>query len=60
MTRRCIPQQVRAGHSGEAADGVAVDEYIVEMGPAEPRHDEILRVGSDDARYWHRESGGRH
>ena len=48
-----------AGHSGEAADGVAVDEYIVEIWPAEPRPDEILRVGSEDARYFHGEWGGR-
>jgi hypothetical protein len=47
-----------AGASGEFADAL-VDAYLLELWPA-PRHpDEILRTGSKDAEYWHRERGGR-
>lgn len=47
-----------AGADGEFADGV-VDSYLVEIWPAAPALDSIVRVGSGEARYWHREVGGR-
>jgi hypothetical protein len=47
-----------AGRDGEFADGV-VDEYLLELWPAALAEDAIVRVGSEDARYWHREVGGR-
>jgi hypothetical protein len=46
-----------AGRDGEFEDGV-VDWYLVELWPAAPAPDAILRTGSDDAAYWHREVGG--
>lgn len=46
------------GHEQELAHGV-VDEYLVDMWPAVPAPDEILRSGSEDAAYWHKEIGGR-
>lgn len=46
-----------AGRAGEVAEGV-VDEYLVEMWPADAAEDEIVRVGSEDARHWHSEIGG--
>jgi hypothetical protein len=36
-----------------------VDDYLLELWPARPAEDAILLVGSEDARYWHREVGGR-
>lgn len=48
-----------AGDAGEFAEGV-VDEYVIELWPEAARHDEIVRVGSENAAYWHREIGGRH
>jgi hypothetical protein len=36
-----------------------VDEYLLELWPSTTAPDAILRVGSRDARYWHREIGGR-
>lgn len=47
-----------AGAADEFADGV-VDHYLVELWPAPVTEDAILRVGSDDARYWHRTWGSR-
>ncbi|GGL13159.1 hypothetical protein [Mangrovihabitans endophyticus] len=47
-----------AGHAGEFADGI-VDEYLVEMWPAPVGEDAIVRTGSSDAEYWHRDVGGR-
>ena len=47
-----------AGAADEFADGV-VDEYVVELWPAEPAQDQIVRTGSESAAYWHREWGGR-
>ena len=47
------------GAADEFADGV-VDRYLLELWPAEPREDAILRVGTDNARYWHREWGARY
>ncbi len=46
------------GVRGVAAEGV-VDDYLVEFWPASQRPDEILRAGSKNAQYWHREWGGR-
>ena len=46
------------GADGEFADCV-VDSYLVEIWPAAPALDSIVRVGSGEARYWHREVGGR-
>lgn len=46
------------GRDGEFADEV-VDEYFVELWPAPLTDDAVVRVGSDDARYWHSETGGR-
>jgi hypothetical protein len=47
-----------AGSLDESGDGV-VDEYLLELWPSARRDDEVLRVGSEDARYWHREVGNR-
>ena len=48
-----------AGQEGELAEAV-VDEYLVELWPsAEAQEDAIVRVGSEDARYWHSTWGGR-
>jgi hypothetical protein len=47
-----------AGHQNELAEDV-VDEYLVELWPSSNADDAILRVGSQDAQYWHREIGGR-
>lgn len=46
------------GAADEFADDV-IDHYLLELWPASPQEDSILRVGSDDARYWHAEWGGR-
>lgn len=45
-----------AGRVGEFADG-PVDAYLLQLWPAPARPDAILRVGSRDAEYWHREWG---
>jgi hypothetical protein len=42
---------------GEFTDGV-VDSYLLELWPAPAVEDRIVRVGSEDARYWHRQRGG--
>ena len=47
-----------AGHQNEFAEEV-VDEYLLELWPSSTAPDAILRVGSRDAEYWHREIGGR-
>jgi hypothetical protein len=47
-----------AGSADEFADGV-VDEYHVDLWPADLAPDAIVRVGSENAAYWHREVGGR-
>jgi hypothetical protein len=47
-----------AGADGEFAVGV-VDEYVVEIRPAGAEPDRILSTGSENARYWHGEWGGR-
>lgn len=47
-----------AGHDGEFAPG-PVDWYLLELWPAPPTDDAILRVGSADAAYWHKTVGGR-
>jgi hypothetical protein len=45
-----------AGAANEFGEGV-VDYYLLELWPAAPEPDAIVRVGSDDARYWHTEWG---
>jgi hypothetical protein len=45
-----------AGRDGEFADE-AVDFYLVELWPAPSAPDAILKVSSEDARYWHKEIG---
>jgi len=47
-----------AGRNGEFVDDV-VDEYLIDLWPAALAPDDILRTGSDDAKYWHSEIGGR-
>jgi hypothetical protein len=47
-----------AGAQNEFADEV-VDRYLIEMWPAPDAPDAVLRVGSDDARYWHGTWGAR-
>ncbi|MEX0426151.1 hypothetical protein AB3X52_00860 [Nocardioides sp. DS6] len=47
-----------AGRAGEFDEGV-VDFYLVEFWPAPVQPDAVVRTGSDDAAYWHREVGGR-
>ncbi|PRY52226.1 hypothetical protein BCF74_1345 [Knoellia remsis] len=47
-----------AGHANEFADGI-VDRYLLELWPAPPTPDEVIRVGSENARYWHEEWGSR-
>jgi hypothetical protein len=47
-----------AGAEGEF-EGAVVDEYVVEIWPASAAPDAIVRVGSENARYWHGEWGGR-
>lgn len=46
------------GQQGEFADGV-VDEYQVDLWRAASAQDAIVRVGSEDARHWHSQVGGR-
>lgn len=46
------------GHAGEFAEGT-VDEYLLQLWSAPWQRDSILRTGSDDARYWHKEVGSR-
>jgi hypothetical protein len=47
-----------AGRDGEFADG-PVDAYLLQLWPAPSQPDAIVRVGSQDAEYWHREWGSR-
>jgi hypothetical protein len=47
-----------AGRQDEFADEV-VDEYLLELWPSSARSDAIVRTGSEDAKYWDREIGGR-
>ncbi|KAF2417597.1 hypothetical protein B2K11_11740 [Microbacterium sp. B35-30] len=47
-----------AGQAREFADGI-VDWYTVQLWHAPPADDRIVRVGSQDAAYWHAERGGR-
>lgn len=46
------------GQAGEFAEGT-VDDYLLQLWPADWEPDAILRVGSQDARYWHQEIGSR-
>lgn len=47
-----------AGAENELCDDI-VDSYLIEFWPAPSAPDGILAVGSEDARYWHKEIGGR-
>jgi hypothetical protein len=47
-----------AGAADEFADGV-VDHYLLQLWPAPPTPDAIIRTGSDNATYWHAEWGSR-
>ncbi|KRB39031.1 hypothetical protein [Microbacterium sp. Root180] len=47
-----------AGRADEFADGV-VDFYLIELWPSALRDDEIVRVSSQDAAYWHDAWGNR-
>lgn len=47
-----------AGRADEFADEV-VDFYLVEFWPGQVTDDAILRTGSEDALYWHKEWGTR-
>jgi hypothetical protein len=47
-----------AGEQGEFADGI-VDRYLLQLWPADPAPDSILRTGSGDATYWHGTWGSR-
>jgi hypothetical protein len=47
-----------AGAWGESADKV-VDRYLIELWPAPAAPDAVLRVGSNDAGYWHQVWGSR-
>ena len=46
------------GQQGEFAQ-TPVDFYLIELWPAAPAPDTIVRVGSEDGTYWHREIGHR-
>ncbi len=47
-----------AGAEGEFAEGL-VDSYLIEIWPAEPEPEQIIRSGTEIARYWHHQWGGR-
>jgi hypothetical protein len=47
-----------AGRAADTSDGV-VDEYLIELWPAAPQLDAILRTGGEEALYWHRTWGRR-
>ncbi len=46
------------GREGEFSDQ-PVDFYLLQLWPAPPLPDAVLRTGSEDATYWHREVGQR-
>jgi hypothetical protein len=46
------------GAAAEFAEG-PVDSYLLELWPAPAAPDTIVRVGTEDAKYWHREVGNR-
>jgi hypothetical protein len=47
-----------AGRDGEFEEG-PVDAYLLQLWPALMEPDAVIRVGTQDADYWHRELGGR-
>ncbi|WP_051208633.1 hypothetical protein [Propionicicella superfundia] len=47
-----------AGQQNEFAEAV-VDSYLMQFWPGALQADAIVRLGSDDARYWHQEFGSR-
>lgn len=46
------------GHAGEFSEDL-VDFYLLELWPAPPQPDAVLRIGSEDGRYWHDQVGHR-
>ncbi|WP_238005274.1 hypothetical protein KZZ52_17190 [Dactylosporangium sp. AC04546] len=46
------------GRYNELSEGL-FDSYLFQLWPAPPRSDAVLRIGSQDARYWHRQVGHR-
>jgi hypothetical protein len=46
------------GRVGEFSER-PVDSYLIQLWPAPPRPDAVLRTGSEDSEYWHREVGSR-
>lgn len=44
---------------GGVAEGLVVDEYVIEFWPSDEADDKIVRVGTDNAKYWHAEVGSR-
>ncbi len=47
-----------AGRDGECVEG-AVGSNLLELWPFTVEADVVVRVGSDDAAYWHHEVGGQ-
>lgn len=47
-----------AGAENEDADGT-IDFYLVQLWPAPDAPDSVIRVGSENARYWHQEFGSK-
>lgn len=46
------------GHDNEFSEE-PVDAYLLQLWPAPAQSDVVLRIGSENARYWHREVGQR-
>lgn len=46
------------GQAGEFSED-PVDAYLLQVWPAPPQPDAVLRTGSEDGRYWHDEVGNR-
>jgi hypothetical protein len=51
--------RVSARDRDAAAAGDVVDHYLLQLWPAPAAPDAIIRVGSKEAAYWHKEWGGR-
>lgn len=48
-----------AGRQGDTGEGLLDELYLIELWLSPFAPDQILRVGSESAKYWHREIGGR-